>query len=79
MVIPAGSGQLIELGCYSTVDRDPRGRVITIAYYAIIDKTEVKGSDDAREARWFPLSKIPALAFDHAQILSDALHKLKEH
>ena len=74
LIVPAGSGQLIELGCYSTVDRDPRGRVITIAYSAVIDKTEVKGADDAREARWFPLSAIPPLAFDHAQILKDALN-----
>ncbi len=76
LVIPAGSGHLKELGCYSAVDRDPRGRVITIAYYAVIDKVEVKGSDDAQDARWFPLSKIPALAFDHAQILKDALKRL---
>lgn len=76
MAIPAGSGRLKELGCYSAVDRDPRGRVITIAYYAVIDKAEVKGSDDAHDARWFPLSNIPALAFDHAQILKDALDRL---
>lgn len=75
--IPAGSGQLNELGCYSKVDRDPRGRVITIAYYAVIDKAEVKGSDDARQACWFPLSMIPTLAFDHAQILKDALERLQ--
>ena len=79
LIIPAGSGHLKELGCYSAVDRDPRGRVITIAYYATIDRCKVKGSDDAREARWFPLSQIPPLAFDHARILSDALRKLKEH
>lgn len=77
LVIPVGRGQLKELGCYSTVDRDPRGRVITIAYYAVIEKAEVKGSDDAREARWFPLSKIPALAFDHDRILKDALKRLQ--
>lgn len=77
LVIPADSGLLKELGCYSTVDRDPRGRVITIAYFATIDKTAVKGSDDAREARWFPLSQIPPLAFDHAQILNDALSRLQ--
>lgn len=76
LVIPAGSGCLKELGCYSAVDRDPRGRVITIAYYAVIEMAEVKGSDDARQAHWFPLSKIPPLAFDHAQILSDALTRI---
>ena len=74
--IPQESGLLKELGCYSTVDRDPRGRVITIAFYAVIDQCAVKGSDDARQARWFPLSKIPPLAFDHARILTDALARL---
>ena len=45
----------------------------------IFGRCEVKGSDDARDARWYPLSAIPPLAFDPAQILSDALQKLKEH
>ena len=73
LVISWASGQLKQLGCYSTVDRDPRGRVITIAFYAFVEKAAVKGCDDASDARWFPVSALPPLAFDHAQILHDAL------
>lgn len=69
--------RLRELGCYSAVDRDPRGRVITIAFYALVEKGEVKGSDDASDARWFPVSSLPSLAFDHDMILADALSRLK--
>ena len=67
-----------QFGAFSTVDRDPRGRVITIAYYALVQKGKVQGSDDASEARWFPLSEIPPLAFDHKEVLLKALQSLKE-
>lgn len=76
LVIAPGSGRLKQLGCYSRVDRDPRGRVITIAFYAVIPKAAVAGSDDASDARWFPVSALPPLAFDHDQILTDALRRL---
>lgn len=80
LILSPDDGRLKQLGCYSKVDRDPRGRVITIAFYAVVDKAEVKGSDDARDARWFPVSALPPLAFDHDQILRDALHHLEtEH
>ena len=66
-----------QLGAYTKVNRDPRDRVITIAYYAITQITEVKGGDDAAEARWFSLDEIPNLAFDHNDILNDAISELK--
>ena len=69
---------LEQLGCFSDVDRDPRGRVITIAYYALVQKGTVKGGDDARNARWYPIGEIPPLAFDHEKILRVALKRLKE-
>lgn len=69
---------LEQLGCYSDVNRDPRERVVTIAYYGIIKKSNVVGGDDAKDARWFALNEIPTLAFDHDRILRDAVHKLKE-
>lgn len=67
-----------QLKTYTTPDRDPRERVITIAFYALVKIAEVKGNDDAADARWFPISSIPNLAFDHEQILRDALARLRE-
>ena len=62
-----------QIGAYSKVDRDPRGRTVTVAYLAIIDKIEaVKGLDDAAKAQWFPISDLPKLAFDHEEIMIDA-------
>ena len=62
-----------QIGAYSKVDRDPRGRTITVAYLAIIDEpVQVTGQDDAANAEWFPLSALPELAFDHAEIMRDA-------
>ena len=63
---------------YSTPDRDPRERVITIAYLAFVKLQEVKGGDDAADARWFAVNDIPKLAFDHDIILRDALSRLRE-
>ena len=63
-----------QIGAFSKVDRDPRGRTITVAYLAIVDAPlEVKGLDDAAKAKWFPLSALPPLAFDHADILREAI------
>lgn len=63
-----------QIGAYSKVDRDPRGRTITVAYLAIIDApVEVKGQDDAAKAAWFPIADLPHLAFDHFDIMQDAL------
>jgi len=63
-----------QIGCYSKVDRDPRGRTLTVAYLAIIDKpVNVTGLDDAVQAQWFALSALPQLAFDHKDILNDAI------
>ena len=67
-----------QIGAYSKVDRDPRGRTITVAYLAIIDEPiAVTGQDDAAKAEWFPLSALPELAFDHADIMQDALKTYK--
>lgn len=67
-----------QIGCFSDVNRDPRGRVISIAYYALVEKGRVEGGDDARIASWFPIDSIPSLAFDHEKILRAALKALKE-
>lgn len=62
-----------QIGAYSKVDRDPRGRTITVAYLAIIDTPQdVIGKDDAAKAEWFTITDLPTLAFDHEEIIKDA-------
>ena len=63
---------------FSDPDRDPRERVLTIAYYALVRMQEVKGGDDAAKAEWFALDKVPSLAFDHDLILRVALMALRK-
>ena len=63
-----------QIGAYSKVDRDPRGRTITVAYLAIVDESiAVTGQDDAAKAEWFPIDALPPLAFDHEDIMRDAI------
>ena len=63
---------------FSSPERDPRARVVTIGYFALIRQQEVKGGDDAAAAKWFPLDETPALAFDHDFILRKATQRLRE-
>ena len=66
-------GELHRVGIFDAVDRDPRERIITVAYYTILDKpAEVSGLDDAAQAKWFPSTELPDLAFDHKEILQEA-------
>ena len=66
-------GKLHRVGIFDAVDRDPRERIITVAYYTILDKpAEVSGLDDAAQAKWFSLTELPDLAFDHKEILQEA-------
>lgn len=68
-----------QLQAFTTVDRDPRERVMTIAFLAFVrqEKYEVIAGDDAAKAQWFPISSLPQLAFDHKEIISVALNKLR--
>jgi len=63
---------------FSDVNRDPRERVITVAHYALVRLSEVKGGDDAASARWFSMNEVPSLVFDHDRILRMAVNRLKE-
>ena len=69
----------VEQFCtFSDVNCDPRERVITVAHYALVRLSDVKGGDDAVSARWFAMGEVPSLAFDHDRILRMAVNKLKE-
>ncbi len=63
-----------QVGAFSAVDRDPRGRIITVAFLVELesDQTAV-AADDARSTRWFDLHALPKLAFDHAEIIRQSL------
>lgn len=69
--------QLFTFG--DDVNRDPRNRVISVAYFALVDpsKLTIKADSDAEHAQWFKISEIPALAFDHNSILKKAIERLK--
>lgn len=69
---------LKQFGTFSAVHRDPRERVVTIAYYALARKSDVKGGDDAAKAQWFPINDVPQLAFDHDYILRKATEQLRK-
>lgn len=66
--------EIRQVGAFTKVDRDPRERVMTVAFYTEIATVQpVKGGDDANQARWFSLRQLPPLAFDHAEILEQAI------
>jgi len=71
--------KLEQLYTFGKPDRDPRTRVITVAYFAIIDPDDVKpkADSDASDIRWFPCNNLPQLAFDHQKIIEMALERLK--
>jgi 8-oxo-dGTP diphosphatase len=70
---------LEQLYTFSNVDRDPRYRVISIAYYALVKSTDyvLEAGIDIEDVQWFSLDKAKDLAFDHNQILSVAIERLK--
>jgi 8-oxo-dGTP diphosphatase len=69
---------LEQLYTFGTVARDPRERVVSVAYYALVKLSDhkAKAATDAANAEWFPISKLPSLAFDHAEIAGKALARL---
>ena len=64
----------------SAVGRDPRERVLTVAFFALISKNDFKviAGDDANKAQWFDWNHLPSLAFDHADIIGMARKRLQE-
>ncbi|WP_319480424.1 NUDIX hydrolase [uncultured Draconibacterium sp.] len=64
--------QMKQFRAYDAINRDPRHRTISVVYSVELEEQRpVKGSDDAAQAKWFPIDDLPELAFDHAEILAD--------
>ena len=66
-----------QLHTFGKPGRDPRGRTVSVTYYAILDKKlPVTGGDDAAEAQWVSVKDIKEMAFDHMEVLQFALEQL---
>jgi 8-oxo-dGTP diphosphatase len=70
---------LEQLYTFGAVDRDPRERVVTVSYFALVKLLDhkVQAATDARDAAWFAVDDVPALAFDHVEILAAARTRLR--
>jgi len=70
---------LEQLYTFGAVDRDPRERVVSVAYYALVKLGDhrIRAATDAREAAWFAVTDLPRLAFDHDEMVAMALARLK--
>jgi 8-oxo-dGTP diphosphatase len=70
---------LEQLYTFGDVGRDPRTRVITVVYYALVDaaRLNVRAGDDAADTQWFSMYDLPAMAFDHKNILDYTLQRLR--
>jgi 8-oxo-dGTP diphosphatase len=77
--VPPGQVYLEQLYTFGDPHRDPRTRVITVAYFALTgaDKLNPHAATDAADVGWFTVYKLPPLAFDHAEILNYALTRLR--
>jgi 8-oxo-dGTP diphosphatase len=70
---------LEQLYSFGKPNRDPRGRVVSIAYFGLVrpDAFHINASTDAEEAQWFPINHLPEISFDHMEIISTAIKRLK--
>lgn len=69
---------LEQLYSFGDPQRDPRGRVISVAYFALISAgRSLKPGSDAADAQWWPMRRLPELAFDHRSILDYSLDRLR--
>jgi len=69
--------KLQQLMAFSAPDRDPRGRTISVVFWGIMKNArKIKAGDDAQNAKWFDLKDLPALAFDHKEIIETAISEL---
>jgi len=70
---------LVQYHTFGALDRDPRGRVITVAYLGVADWAALapRGGDDAAEAAWLPVAGLPPLASDHRLVVTTAVESLR--
>ena len=70
---------LVQFNTFGALDRDPRGRVITVAYLGLADHRGLapRGADDAAEAAWLPVAGLPRLASDHNLVVATAVRTLR--
>ncbi|MFA6430060.1 MAG: NUDIX domain-containing protein [Candidatus Paceibacterota bacterium] len=67
-----------QLYTFSDIDRDPRGRVVSVAYIALTNNDDIQNKNDAElETKWCPLSNLPKLAYDHNEITKVAVERLR--
>ncbi len=67
---------LKQIGAFGKPNRDPRGHMVSVAYFSIVPHNiDAIASDDAQEIGWFSVKKLPALAFDHAEIISEGTNR----
>ena len=68
---------LEQMHAFSAVERDPRGRTVSVVFWGVITNNETtRAGDDAAQAKWFSINNLPDLAFDHQEIVAMALEKL---
>jgi len=68
-----------QLYTFSALDRDPRERVVSVAYFALVKLSDhsIRAATDASDAAWFAVDELPSLAFDHESIIAMALERLR--
>ncbi|MEL7587713.1 MAG: NUDIX hydrolase [Prolixibacteraceae bacterium] len=72
--------ELNQFRTYDAIDRDPRGRTISVVFYGVAaGNMVVEGADDAARAAWFSVNQLPELAFDHELIISEFLQYTYGH
>lgn len=75
------TGHLAQLGAFGRPDRDPRERIITVAYYSLMpqNKLRIRAASDAADVRLFAIHSLPRLAADHDRIIARTLARAREH
>lgn len=71
--------KFVEFGTFSDPHRDPRGRTLSVSYYTVYTASygTPRGCDDASHVEWFPLRKLPRLAFDHKQMIAKGIARFR--